>query len=238
MDRDWPLGLAHPGVALRSQVYCLMKLPRSTFRLIDRQPNLKSRPPRHRKLQRSNKERNTTVFAMAPMQPQGSHLGLILPLCTSSATVGLAVFQYPIFLSFLQSKPSTAGRPLSRYWEPFLKQGGGIILGLGLTSAISGIVSWRWLQTHTHLETTAVSQWYSYGALFAVAHYAFVPLVAGPIKNMADAAESSKSEEEVDESNRKEMANWLIWHTVRTVVADLPALWCFAEGVAQSFWVI
>ena len=55
---------------------------------------------------------------------------------------------------------------------------------------------------------------------------------------MTDAAESEKSEDEVDESNRKEMANWLIWHTVRTVVADLPALWCFAEGVALSFWVI
>ena len=151
------------------------------------------------------------------MQPQGSHLGLILPLCTSSATVGLAVFQYPVFLSFLQAKPSAAGRPLSRYWEPFLKQGGGVILGLGLTSSISGLVSWRWLQTHGHLETTAVSKWYGYGALFALAHFVFVPLVAGPIK---------------------EMGNWLLWHTVRTVVADLPALWCFAEGVALSFWVI
>jgi hypothetical protein len=175
---------------------------------------------------------------MPPMQPQGSHLGLILPLCTSSATVGLAVFQYPVFLSFLQAKPSTAGRPLSRYWEPFLKQGGGVILGLGLTSSISGLVSWRWLHTHGHLETTAVSKWYSYGALFALAHFAFVPLVAGPIKTMMDAAESSKSEDEVEETNRKEMANWLLWHTVRTVVADLPALWCFAEGVALSFWVI
>jgi Domain of unknown function (DUF1772) len=172
------------------------------------------------------------------MQPQGSHLGLILPLCTSSATVGLAVFQYPVFLSFLQAKPSTAGRPLSRYWEPFLKQGGGVILGLGLTSSISGLVSWRWLQTHGHLETTAVSKWYGYGALFALAHFAFVPLVAGPIKTMMDVAESSKSEDEVEETNRKEMGNWLLWHTVRTVVADLPALWCFAEGVALSFWVI
>ena len=175
---------------------------------------------------------------MPPMQPQGSHLGLILPLCTSSATVGLAVFHYPVFLSFLQAKPSAAGRPLSRYWEPFLKQGGGVILGLGLTSSISGLVSWRWLQTHGHLETTAVSKWYGYGALFALAHFAFVPLVAGPIKAMMDAAETSKSEDEVEETNRKEMGNWLLWHTVRTVVADLPALWCFAEGVALSFWVI
>lgn len=88
------------------------------------------------------------------------------------------------------------------------------------------------------METTAVSKWYGYGALLALAHFALIPLVAGPIKNMTDLAESDKSEEEVDELNRKEMANWLIWHTVRTALADLPALWCFGEGVALSFWVI
>lgn len=141
-------------------------------------------------------------------------------------------------MSFLQAQPSTAGRPLSRYWNPFVKQGGVVVFGCALTSAISGLASWRWLQNHGHLETTAVSQWYSYGALFALAHFAFVPLVAGPIKNMSDAGDSAKSEEEVDESNRKEMATWLIWHSVRTLVADLPALWCFGEGVALSFWVI
>jgi len=31
---------------------------------------------------------------MPPMKPEGAHFGLILPLCTSSATVGLALFQY------------------------------------------------------------------------------------------------------------------------------------------------
>lgn len=175
---------------------------------------------------------------MPPMKPEGAHFGLILPLCTSSATVGLALFQYPIFLSFLSARPSNAGRPLSRYWGPYMKQGGGLVLGCAFTSAISGLTSWRWLQTHGHLETTAVSKWYGYGALLALAHFALIPLVAGPIKNMTDLAESDKSEEEVDELNRKEMANWLIWHTVRTALADLPALWCFGEGVALSFWVI
>jgi hypothetical protein len=234
----------HLGLALRSHFLAKGATPQSTSH-VDRTPNHRRefQTSQARELQicitlATKQSCSNKVFAMPPMQPQGSHLGLILPLCSSSATVGLAVFQYPVFLSFLQSKPSTAGRPLSRYWEPFLKQGGGIIVGLGLTSAVSGLVSWRWLQTHGQLETTAVSKWYSYGALFALAHFAFVPLVAGPIKNMTDAGESSKTEDEVDESNRKEMANWLIWHTVRTVVADIPALWCFAEGVALSFWVI
>lgn len=241
-----PLGPAHLDLALRSHFLRRELTPQPTayyFVPLSLNPKRRFQTHTHAGLSLDSTQdrtivRHHTVFAMPSMQPQGSHLGLILPLCTSSATVGLAVFQYPVFLSFLQSKPSTAGRPLSRYWEPFLKQGGGLILGLGLTSSISGLVSWRWLQTHGHLETTAVSKWYCYGALFALAHFAFVPLVMTPIKNMAEAAESSKSEDEVDEANRKEMANWLIWHTVRTVVADLPALWCFAEGVALSFWVI
>src|SRR6266516_4003492 len=129
-------------------------LPRSLVRdrFIDRTPNLGCKCARTQAsiciLLTTEQSCDKDVSTMPPMQPQGSHLGLILPLCTSSATVGLAVFQYPVFLSFLQTKPSTAGRPLSRYWEPFLKQGGGLILGLGLTSSISGLVSWRWLQTH------------------------------------------------------------------------------------------
>ena len=48
---------------------------------------------------------------------------------------------------------------------------------------------------------------------------------------------STMSEEETDKSNRKEMQMWLTWHTLRTFLVDLPALWCFAEGAALSFWV-
>lgn len=172
-----------------------------------------------------------------PLQPHVPHFGLILPLCTSSATVGLSLFQYPVFLSFLQARPSIAGKPLSRFWEPFFKQGGGLITGCALTTAISAGLSWRWLQTHAHLETTAVSKWYAYGAIFALAHFAFVPLVAGPIKVISEGASDTKGDD-IDETNRKEMETWLMWHTIRTVVADLPALWCFAEGIALSFWVI
>ena len=48
---------------------------------------------------------------------------------------------------------------------------------------------------------------------------------------------STMSEEDTDAHNRKEMSNWFLWHTIRTAVVDLPALWCFAEGAALSFWV-
>ncbi len=48
---------------------------------------------------------------------------------------------------------------------------------------------------------------------------------------------STKSEEETVEHNKQEMKNWFVWHAVRTLAVDLPALWCFAEGASLSFWV-
>ena len=50
-------------------------------------------------------------------------------------------------------------------------------------------------------------------------------------------SESMKTEEQTDSSNREEMSTWFMWHTIRTVAIDLPALICFAEGAALSFWV-
>ena len=50
-------------------------------------------------------------------------------------------------------------------------------------------------------------------------------------------SESTKADSSIEESNTKEMSNWFMWHTIRTAVVDLPALWCFAEGAALSFWV-
>ncbi|KAK5136005.1 hypothetical protein LTR08_004259 [Meristemomyces frigidus] len=175
---------------------------------------------------------------MPVFQPRGGHFGLILPLCTSSATIGLALFQYPIFLSFLQAQPSIAGGPLSRFWDAVIVPGGSIITAITLTSAIAGAVSARWLQTHATLETSSVSQWYTYGAILAAGHLAFVPFIAGPIRIEAEKAIERRSEEAIDEANREEMKSWLFWHTMRTVLVDAPALLCFAEGAALSFWVV
>ena len=108
-----------------------------------------------------------------------------------------------------------------------------------LTSTVAGVLSARWLKTHQTLETSDVSQWYTYGAILAAGHFAFVPLIAGPIKRMMEAGgeANTKSDEQADSDNRKEMQTWFLWHTVRTVLVDLPALWCFAEGAALSFWI-
>ena len=176
---------------------------------------------------------------MPVLQPRGGHFGLILPLCTSSATVGLALYQYTVFLPWLQAQPSIAGKALSLYWDPHIKQAGGLVAAVAATSAFSGFVSARWLQTHATLETTDVSKWYTIGAAFAAGHVLCMPFVVGPIKRIIDAGHAStKSDEDADKANREEMKKWFTMHTLRTLLLDLPALLCFAEGAALSFWVI
>jgi len=177
---------------------------------------------------------------MEALKPRGGHFGLILPLCTSSATVGLSLFQYPLFGSFLGAEPSIAGKPLSRFWNTFLAPGASMITTVALTSATAGAFAARWLRTHATLETNSVASWYTWGAILAAGHLAFVPLVAGPIKRMAESERkgSMMTEEEADRTNREEQKTWFLWHTVRTLAVDVPALVCFAQGAALSFWVI
>ncbi|KAK3697462.1 hypothetical protein LTR37_017408 [Vermiconidia calcicola] len=174
------------------------------------------------------------------LNPQVGHIGLILPLCSSSATIGLALYQYPQFTAFLQAQPSISGKTLSRYWEPMVKQGYIVIGALGLTSCVSGLLSARWLKQHRTLETTDVSNWYMYGAILAATHFAFLPLIGGPIRRMIETGSnaSTLSDDEAERVNRQEMSSWFMWHTIRTIFVDVPALWCFAEGAAQSFWVV
>lgn len=192
---------------------------------------------------------------MPPLNPRSGHLGLILPLCTSSATLGMSLLQYPLFFAFLwptknstekpgrtkvSSKNKVSGLPLSHFWAAFLAPAGSLIASVALTSAASGLLATRWLRSHATLETTAVSKWYAYGAVLALGHLAFVPMVAGPILRITEAVKGHDETEgdAVEKKNEEALKTWLGWHTVRTVLVDVPALWCFAEGAALSFWVI
>jgi hypothetical protein len=190
---------------------------------------------------------------MPALNPRGGHLGLILPLCTSSATLGMSLLQYPLFYAFLQphdkdvdakaegteSSDKISGLAFSRFYSGFLRPSGSLIPGMALTSTASGFIAHRWLRSHTTLEKTAVSKWYAYGAALAFRHLAFLPLVAGPIRKMTKAKKSSsETGRKVEDQNEGALRAWMGWHTARTLLVDLPALWCFAEGAALSFWVI
>lgn len=180
------------------------------------------------------------MSGIANIRPRGGHFGLILPVVSASTTLGFAIFEYPMILAFLQARPSVTGTPFSRWWQAFFKPAVGVILGACLTSAISGLVCARWLRTHVTLETTSVSNWYLYGSVFALGHLAFVPFIARPIERVVNRGTDLVVEdnESLQAANTKDMEEWLTVHTVRAITMDLPALICFAEGVAQSFWII
>lgn len=173
-----------------------------------------------------------------PPAPQLHH---ILPLCSASITAGLSLFQYPLFLSFLQARPSIAGRPLSTFWDAFIRKALAIVLGFTLTSSVSGFLARR------SLSGTSAASWYGYGALCALGHFAFVPFVSTSVQNIAQGKPSERQdkaldrpfnwdqEQKIEETNRNQQANWFWWHTVRCVVADIPAVWCFATGFSKAF---
>jgi len=184
---------------------------------------------------------------MAPLQPRAGHLGLILPLCTSSATIGLALYQYPVFLGFLQPEHNLVGKPLGTWLAPVARHGAFLVAGLGLTSSIAGTVAAHWLRTHATLETTGVSNWYIYGSILAAAHsVATAYLVLDPLQKIVSRSAARQSTDasqpvqvfEDAHANEYDLKRWLAVHTARLILLDLPALWCFAEGAAQSFWVI
>lgn len=82
-----------------------------------------------------------------------------------------------------------------------------------------------------------IASWYAYGALFALGHFAFVPLVAVRIARMTRAEDNlvakwgEPTEENIARANEEEMRAWLWVHYVRTLVVDLPACVCFALGL-------
>lgn len=50
-------------------------------------------------------------------------------------------------------------------------------------------------------------------------------------------AANASSEDAAEENNKENMKTWFTIHTVRTLLIDLPALWCFAEGASLAFWI-
>ena len=175
-----------------------------------------------------------------------SPLQLILPICTASATVGLSIYQYPLFASFLYARPSIAGRPLSGFWNAF-QPGASVRLITDLATAVSALVAYKSLNNNqsTSAAVTA-SKWYLYGAALAAAHLLFVPIVSRPIRTMAAGAGNVQhdkaidepldwqEEQAIEERNRREQVWWLQLHTIRTVLVDLPALWCLSQGVGWA----
>jgi hypothetical protein len=90
--------------------------------------------------------------------------------------------------------------------------------------------------------------WYKVGALAALAHYAFVPLVGGSVKALVElCAKRVGGEREEGEEGGKEgkeeksagewLREWVGWHCVRMGTVDVVAWVCLFVGAVEMVGV-
>ncbi|OQO12993.1 hypothetical protein B0A48_02457 [Cryoendolithus antarcticus] len=164
---------------------------------------------------------------MPLLRPLPAHLGLILPLCTASAQLGLSLASLPLFAAFLSPKKDSqgnltkiSGTPLSHFLASYSAPLASTNLILTLMTVASGLLSFRWLRAHQTLETGQVGWWYAVGVAFAGVQMGFAPLVAPGMLRIVGQVEEGKREAEVQGENEKDMATLFFVYLARTVTTQ------------------
>jgi len=141
----------------------------------------------------------------------------IAPLMSATASLWYDVDQYVFFNNFIVPPNREKGSAiLPGYWKTFLGPGLVGIFGLHGISIIGGAVN----------SYLGHSQWYGIGAALSLTHFVFVPAVAPHIRALID--DESKGQ------SWKDMEKWLRVHTVRSVLVDTPAWFCYLMGVMAA----
>ncbi|KIJ64330.1 hypothetical protein HYDPIDRAFT_188050 [Hydnomerulius pinastri MD-312] len=137
-------------------------------------------------------------------------LGLIrlVPVLSSTASVTFAISEYQTLIPWLnQDLPPNH---LSVWFSRWFKLGGMGVLAFGVASTWGGYAGMRGT-------VGGASALYKYGTYFALGHFAFAPPISQCIKRLVYGPTDAK----------KELKLWLKIHTVRTLMADIPAMLCF-----------
>lgn len=82
----------------------------------------------------------------------------------------------------------------------------------------------------------AATWWYDGGTLLALLHFAFAPSLnrkTRAVIGIPAAAGSSKKTEDKKKAVATEMLGWLHLHAFRSVLVDLPCMFCFAIAVMR-----
>ncbi|ETN43312.1 uncharacterized protein HMPREF1541_02471 [Cyphellophora europaea CBS 101466] len=154
-----------------------------------------------------------------------SQLGLhpsfaVIPLVSQSLTVFFAGVETTIFISFLRAAETdhaAVQRTARLWWKQWLPWGLSTIFAVTLPGICAGVYAARQLPSDS-------LEWklYAAGAAFGSGHFLAGPTISKVIDKICD--------EEVEKSSEtmKYIKRWLQVHTVRTLAADIPALFCFA----------
>ncbi|PGH08160.1 hypothetical protein GX51_01314 [Blastomyces parvus] len=150
----------------------------------------------------------------------------IAPLLTATATLTLANDQNLHLAPFLHpSHRAKANALLPSYFNTWFHRALRYLLPLyGLTIA-SSVANIRYFDPQA-LQARGAKAWYVAGLTFTVLHFAFVPLVMYPVRDIVEDRSGGKSAEDLE--------RWLFVHRIRSVVVDAPGWACFLVGVLKT----
>lgn len=119
----------------------------------------------------------------------------------------------------------------------FFDRGVWSVIGLNAVTLVSaGVNLWVvGLPSRSRSHTANIKFFYTTGFALALAHYAFVPGVAGAVEGLYRLCIRGVKGEEVEEGKRGRAARlvreWVGWHRVRWGTVDLAAWACFLGAV-------
>ncbi|KAJ5655749.1 hypothetical protein N7507_007699 [Penicillium longicatenatum] len=152
----------------------------------------------------------------------------ILPLATSTATLAHALLELHTTSAFLIPNIRTASNTILPTWfRRVFNRAVITVVGLNMTTIVAAATTLYLDSSRNELRTT---RFYWMGMLGAIGHLAFVPLVAGPVKQVVDNQNRREKGKEGDSASAW-MAKWVGVHRVRMLVADLPAWISFLGAV-------
>lgn len=157
----------------------------------------------------------------------------LFPLMSTTASVGVAIFEAVAFRGFVKvarlDKP-LAARSIALWWKSTVSESIPYILLLGAASLTGGIRAIRKFEVGSSERYVAVA-----GTLLAVGHFVYGPTMVKVIQGMAEGydgldgmrAKKEESRELVDDRVVELQRRWLRIHAWRSFTVDVPAMLCF-----------
>lgn len=160
---------------------------------------------------------------------------LLTPLVTATCSLFFARDEHLFLSGFTDKKHSAlANKLLPTYFERFFYDSFPMLMStLGGTfwGSLGAIYVTRPL-----LDRKGSYAWYVATAVLSMAHLGFVPMVAGPIKDMIDDG-NADAEVEEEEKNVDKLKTWLGVNKVRMLTVDLAAFACAFIAAAKTLGV-
>ncbi|RMJ06670.1 hypothetical protein CDV36_013742 [Fusarium kuroshium] len=144
----------------------------------------------------------------------------LLPLLSTTLNVGLALGGYVTTTAF--NDPNYSGPAIAAWFKDFFKPGFISVTTIGALTFGGGIWSfWSHRSRKDHQRSRAVSWWSLAGLGFTVLHFTF----GNQVLSIMDSILSNPDQAQ------PHMARWISLHITRTLVADVPAWFCYIAAL-------